>query len=100
MKISLRMLYVFIVTCMFYSCKYNHDVFFVIKTQQLQSCNSLIRNIEISSNDDDISLFWEDTIHPAPKSLNLNSIPKGYKIHTGGLLRQKPFKMKKNKKYG
>lgn len=84
---------------LFFSCKYNNDIYFDIDKQQLNSCNGVLRNIVISSSDDGISLFWNDTMRTAPKTLNIDSIPVGFKITSKGLLRKNKFQMIPNTKY-
>ncbi|GEM55542.1 hypothetical protein B0A58_00325 [Flavobacterium branchiophilum NBRC 15030 = ATCC 35035] len=84
---------------LFISCKYKNDIFFDIEKQQLNSCDGLLRNIILSSDNDGISLFWNNTTKSAPKSLKLNNIPKGYEVTTKGLLRKNKFKIMPNTKY-
>lgn len=82
------------------SCRVDHNIYFDISSQELRSCDGKrLRNIEIESELESVGLFWTDTLNKAPKSLNLNKLPKGYKLSINGLHFNKSFNLKSNTSY-
>ncbi len=82
----------------------HHEMYFNIDKQQLICCDKIklgMLHIDDDSHKESISLFWEHdkTINNPPEFLDLNNIPNGYKITSGGLKRKKPFRLPVNSSY-
>lgn len=82
----------------------HHDIYFNIDEQQLISCDKIkfrMLSLKNENNEESLNLFWENNkdITDPPEFLDLNNIPKEYRITSGGIKSIRPFRLKFNTSY-